>query len=68
MDYLKLCSKSDTTFDSLIQTARIYSEDTGMEFGIDKCVILVMKRRRILNSDGTKLPNEKVIKSLEEDS
>ena len=68
MDYLKLYSKSDRTFDSLIQTARIFSKDIGMEFGIDKCAILVMKRRRILNLDGTKLPNEKVINSLEEDS
>ena len=37
-----------------------------MQFGIDKCVMLVMKKRKILKSDGIRLPNDTVIKSLEE--
>ena len=37
-----------------------------MQFGIDKCAMLVMKKAKIMKSDGIKLPNNKVIKSLEE--
>ena len=74
MDDLKLYSKTEKVLDSLIQTVRIFSEDTGMQFGIDngmqfgidKCAILVMEKGKIVNSDGIQLPNDKLIKSLEE--
>ena len=46
--------------------ARIFSEDIGMQFGIEKCAILVIKKGKIVKSDGIELPNDKVIKSLEE--
>ena len=66
MDDLKLHSKSEKALDSLIQTVRIFSEDIGMQFGIDKCAMLVRKKGRIVKSDGIQLPNDKVIKTLEE--
>ena len=66
MDDLKLYSKSEKALDSLIQTVRIFSTDIGMQFGIDKCAMLVMKKGKIVKSDGIQLPNDKVIKSLEE--
>ena len=59
-------SKSEKALDSLIQTVRIFSTDIGMQFGIDKCAMLVMKKGKIVKSDGIQLPNDKVIKSLEE--
>ena len=65
MDDFKLYSKKDRALDSLIQTVRIFSEDIGMEFGIDKCAMLVMQKRKIEKSDSIPLPNDKVIKSLE---
>ena len=37
-----------------------------MQFGIDKCAMLVMKKEKIVKSDGIQLPNDEVIKSLEE--
>ena len=37
-----------------------------MQFGIDKCAMLVMEKGKIVKSDGIQLPNEKVIKSLED--
>ena len=67
MDDLKFYSTSERALDSLIQTVRIFSEDTGMQFWIDKCAMLVIKKGKILKSDGTELLNEKVIKSLEEE-
>ena len=66
MEDLKLYSKSEKALDSLIQTVRMFSEDIGMQFGIDKCAMLVMKKGKIVKSDGIQLPNDKVIKSLQE--
>ena len=66
MDDLKLYSKSEKALNSLTQTVRIFSEDIQMQFGIEKCAMLVMKRGKIVKSDGIKFPNGKVIKSLEE--
>ena len=37
MDDLKMYSQSEEGLDSLVQTARVISEDIGMEFGITKC-------------------------------
>ena len=67
MDDLKFYSKSERVLDSLIQTVGIFSEDIGLQFGIDKCALLVMKMGKIVKSGGIKLPKEKVIKSLEEE-
>ena len=66
MDDLKFYSKSEKALDSLMQTVRIFSEDIGMHFGIDKCAMLVMKKGKIGKSDGIEIPSDKVIKSLEE--
>ena len=57
MDDLKLYSQSEKGLDSLVQTVRVFSEDIGMEFGIEKCAMLV-------KSVGIVLPDGKVIKSL----
>ena len=37
-----------------------------MEFGIDKCATIVLKRGKLVKSDGIKLPDEKEVKSLNE--
>ena len=50
MDYLKLYSRSEKGLDSLVQTFRIFSEDIGMEFGIEKCAILVMEKEKIVKT------------------
>ena len=36
--------KIDKGLDSLIQTVKIFSSDIYMEFGNDKCNILILKR------------------------
>ena len=63
---MKLYSRSEKGLDSLVQTVRVFSEDIGMEFGIEKCAMLVMKKRKIVKSVGTELSDGKVIKSLRE--
>ena len=66
MDDLKLNSQSEKGLDSLVQTFRVFSEDIGVEFGIEKCAMLVMEKRKIVKSVGIELPDGKVIKSLQE--
>ena len=44
-DDFKLYSRSEKGLDSLVQRVRIFSEDIAMEFGIEKCAMLVVEKR-----------------------
>ena len=44
MDDLKMYAKCERELDLLIQTVRIFSDDVGMVFNLDKCAMLVMKK------------------------
>ena len=66
MDDLKLYSGSEKGLDSLVQRVPVFSEDIGMEFGIEKCAMLVMENGKIVKSVGIELPDGNVIKSLQE--
>ena len=66
MDDLKLYSRNEKGLDSLVKTVPVFSEDIGMEFGIEKCAMLVMEKGKIVRSVGIELPGSKVIKSLQE--
>ena len=66
MDDLKLYIRSDKGLDSLEQTVSVFSEDVGMEFGIEKCAMLVTEKEKIVKSLGIELPDGKVIKSLQD--
>ena len=59
-------SRREKGLDLLVQTVRVFSEDIGMEFGIERCVMLVMETGKIMKSVGIELPDGKVIKSLQE--
>ena len=43
MDDIKLFEKNEKELETLIRGVRIYSQDIGVEFGIEKCAMLVMK-------------------------
>ena len=66
MDDLKSYSQSEKRLDSLVQTVSCFSEDMGIEFGIKKCATSVMEKGKIVKSVGIELPDDKVIKSLQE--
>ena len=66
MDDLKFYCRNEKELDSLVQTVRVFREDIGMEFGIEKCAMLVMEKGKIVKSVGKELPGGKVIKSLQE--
>ena len=48
MDDLKLYSETEKGLDSLAQTAPVFSEDIGMEFGIENRAFLVMEKGKIV--------------------
>ena len=45
---------------------RVYSRDIGMEFGIDKCAVLVLKAGVKTRCDGISLPDGQVMKEVDE--
>ena len=67
MDDLKLYGKDMVELDSLVQSVRVFSGDIGMEFSIEKCAVLAIKRGKVVESVGIDLPNGETIKSLEDD-
>ena len=52
MDDIKLFAKNEKELETLTQTVRIYSQDIVMEFGIEKCAMLVMKSGKRHMTDG----------------
>ena len=44
----------------------MYSQNVGMEFGIEKCTMLVMKNGKRDMTVGVELPNQVVIRMLGE--
>jgi hypothetical protein len=67
MDDLKLFAKQEKEIDSLVSTVHAISSDIRMEFGIQKCGVLVLKRGKIIKSEGIKLCSGEVIKEVEEE-
>ena len=64
MDEIKLFAKNEKELETLIQTVRIYIQDIGMLFGIEKWAMLVMKIGKRHITEGVELPNQAVIKLL----
>ena len=66
MDDIKIFAKNEKELETLIHTVRIFIRDIGMEFGIEKCAMLVMKSGERQLTDGMELPNKDKIKTLAE--
>ena len=64
MDDIKLFAKKKKELETLINIVRIYSQDIGMEYGIGKCAMQVMKSGKRHMTDGTELPNQDKIWTL----
>ena len=63
MDDIKLFAKNEKELETRIHTVRIYSRDIGMEFGIKKWAMLVMKSGKRQLTYGMELPNKDKIKT-----
>ena len=66
MDDIKLFAKKEKELETLIHTVRIYSQDIGIEFGIEKYALLIMKSGKRHLTDGIELPNQDKIRTLAE--
>ena len=65
MDDLKLFGKSKRQVKSLVNAVHAVSDDIGMEFGIKKCGVLIMKRGKVMTCEGIELPNGMTMKEVE---
>ena len=66
LDDLKLFAKNVDQIDSLVNTVRIFSEDMKIEFGLSKCGVLIMKRGKVVESDGLCMPDGTMMGNIEE--
>ena len=66
IDDIKRFSKNGKELKTLIQAVRIYSQNKGVEFGIEKCAMLVMKSGKQYMTEGIELPNQEKIEMLGE--
>ena len=66
MDGLKLFVKNEKELETLIHAVRIYCQDIGMEFGKEKCAMLVMKSGKRHLADKMEQPNQGKITTLRE--
>ena len=53
LDNIKLFAKNERELETLIHAVRIYSQDIGMEFDIEKFIILIMKSGKQHIAEGT---------------
>ena len=68
MDDLKLYEKDERELDSLvINTSRVFSTDTDMEFGLKNRGVLFLKRRNVRKIVKVTWPDNCTVKSVEED-
>ena len=66
VDDIKLFAKNGKELETLIHAVRIYSQNIGMEYGIEKYAMLVMKSGKRRLTDGLELPNQDKIRTLAE--
>ena len=67
MNDLKLYGKSENEIKGLVSTVEVFSQDIGMEFGINKCSVITMNRGKVKSTDGIELPSSEKIREIEED-
>ena len=58
IDTIKLFAKNKKELEILIQAVRIYSQIIEIEFGIEKCAILIMRSGKRQLTEGIQLPNQ----------
>ena len=65
IDDLKLYGRSEEDLSTLVDVVHVYSKDIGMEFGLDKCAVLVLKRGEKVRCEGIILPDGQVMKEVD---
>ena len=68
MDDLKLYGKSQKDMETMIHTVRIFSDDIGMQFGLDKCATITLKRGKLARGTPVALLGGEEVQQLEDDA
>ena len=58
MDDIKQFAKNAKELEILIQAVRIYNDDIGIEYGIEKFAMLIIKSGKWQMMEGIELPNQ----------
>ena len=66
MDNIKLFARNVDQIDSLVNTVRIFSEYIKMGFGLSKCGVLIIKRGKVVESDGLCMSDDTMMRNTEE--
>jgi len=66
MDDLKLIAKSEEELPKQIQTAKIFSDDIHMEFGLEKCAKIAFKRGKLVHLQNLVIVINREIQELEQ--
>ena len=66
MDDIKLFGRGTKEIDALVQTVRIVSGDTRMEFEIEKCALVNIQRGKVTRTEVSQLPDGNNIKDIDE--
>ena len=56
--------KNDKGLETLIKIIKIYNQDTGTEFGIEKFIMLIIKSGKKEITGGIELTNQEIIRTL----
>ena len=65
MDDLELYGRNEEEIIPLVHTVRVFNSDISMDFQIEKCAVMVMKRSKLDKSEGIRLPDGRIIEVLE---
>lgn len=65
MDDLEVYARSDKDLESLVQIMKDYSNDIGMEFGLDKCAKATLKVRKFFKSSNFTIDVNTTLSNLE---
>ena len=67
MDDLKVFAKDEKQLDQLIELVFKFSKDVGMEFGMEKCAMMVIKRGVKIKSESITLPDGETMKEVDQE-
>ena len=65
MDDLKLYAKNDCELEGLLKIVKGFSDDIGMEFGLEKCAKATFKKGKLVSSEHIGLDDDTIVKDLE---
>ena len=67
MKILKLFAKDEREINVLLSTDGIFIDDIRMEFGTNKCGVLVMTRMKVTITEGLELPSDDTIRHIDKE-